>query len=439
MEVILIIAFLIALNGIFVAAEFAIVGAPRAAIARLAEQGNGTARIVHEILQNPASQDRYIATAQLGITLASLGLGMYGEHAVAEWITHQIAAPDIFGLVSIHTFSSVVAVTFLTYLHIVLGEMIPKTLALQNAQQTVLWISRPMMWVKTAMLPLVVFLNGFGNLMLRLIGIDQHTRGKGAQTHSIEELQYIIKESREVGLLKEQSGEVIEELLDFSDLSAKDVMVPRVMINAIPLDAMPRSTREIITTTTHTRYPVYEGDLDHIRGVAHIKDVLRALMRAEPLSSRYVHETPFVPETAPLNDVLKAMIRARTQMVVVMDEHGGTEGIVSLEDLFEEVIGQIEETSTRRPPISIDAIGRLIVAGTVRLEELGEEIDLDLEHEEVDTVSGLILSLLGRPPRIADIVTWKNLQLQVNRVREKGVAECIVVVLEPTEDERLDE
>lgn len=439
MEVILIIAVLIALNGIFVAAEFAIVGAPRAAIARLADQGNRTARVVHEILQSPTLQDRYIATAQLGITLASLGLGMYGEHAVAEWITHQFDTPTVFGVISIHAFSSIVAVTLLTYLHIVLGEMIPKTLALQNAQETVLWISRPMALVKMAMLPLVLFLNGFGNLMLRLIGVDQESRGKGAQTHSIEELQYIIKESREVGLLKEQSGEVIEELLDFSDLSAKDVMVPRVMINAIPLDAAPEFARHVVTTTTHTRYPVFEGDLDHIRGVAHIKDVLRALMRSEPLSSKYVHETPFVPETAPLNDVLKAMIRARTQMVVVMDEHGGTEGVVSLEDLFEEVIGQIEETSTRRPPISVDAIGRLIVAGTVRLEELGEELDLDLEHEEVDTVSGLILSRLGRPPRIADMVTWQNLQFQVNRVREKGVAECIVMVLEPTDEKNPEE
>lgn len=434
MEVVLIIFLLVVLNGVFVAAEFAIVGAPRTTIARLAEQGNTSARLVHAILEDPNKQDRYIATAQLGITLASLGLGMYGEHAVAEWIAHMMGDTTLGEMISIHAFSSIVAITLLTYLHIVLGEMIPKTLALQNATGTALWVSRPMLWIKTAMLPLVLFLNGFGNLMLRLIGIDRHEPSKGAQTHSIEELQFIIKESREVGLLKEQSGEVIEELLDFSDLTAKEVMVPRVMINAVPLDASPELLREIITSTTHTRYPVFESDLDHILGVAHIKDLLRALMRSESLSSKYVHEPPFIPETAPLNDVLKAMIRARTQMVVVMDEHGGTEGIVSLEDIFEEVIGQIEETATRRPPIAVDAIGRLIVAGTVRLEELGEELDLELEYEGVDTVSGLILSRLGRPPRIADMVTWGELQFQVNRVRERGVAECIVMVRPPQEE-----
>lgn len=432
---VLIIAALIALNGVFVAAEFAIVGAPRTSIARLAEQGQITARIVHAILQDPRAQDRYIATAQLGITLASLGLGMYGEHAVAEWIAHMVGDTNLAGIISIHAFSSIISITLLTYLHIVLGEMIPKTLALQHAQETALWISRPMIWIKIAMLPLVLLLNGIGNLVLRLIGIEEAT-GRG-QTHSIEELQYIIRESREGGALKEQSSEMIQELLEFSDLTAKEVMVPRVMINAVPIGASPELLREIITGTTHTRYPVYENDLDHIRGVAHIKDLLRALMRSEPLSSKYVHEPPFIPETAPLNDVLKAMIRARTQMVVVMDEHGGTEGIVSLEDLFEEVIGQIEETATRRPPIAVDAIGRLIVAGTVRLEELGEELDIELEYEGVDTVSGLILSLLGRPPRIADMVSWKNLQFQVNRVRERGVAECIVMV-RPAREEQTD-
>lgn len=430
---VLIIAALIALNGVFVAAEFAIVGAPRTSIARLAEQGQVTARIVHAILQDPRAQDRYIATAQLGITLASLGLGMYGEHAVAEWIAHMVGDANLAGIISIHAFSSIISITLLTYLHIVLGEMIPKTLALQHAQETALWISRPMIWIKIAMLPLVLLLNGIGNLVLRLIGIEEAT-GRG-QTHSIEELQYIIRESREGGALKEQSSEMIQELLEFSDLTAKEVMVPRVMINAVPIGASPELLREIITGTTHTRYPVYENDLDHIRGVAHIKDLLRALMRSEPLSSKYVHEPPFIPETAPLNDVLKAMIRARTQMVVVMDEHGGTEGIVSLEDLFEEVIGQIEETATRRPPIAVDAIGRLIVAGTVRLEELGEELDIELEYEGVDTVSGLILSLLGRPPRIADMVSWKNLQFQVNRVRERGVAECIVMVRSAREEQ----
>ncbi|MDX1584776.1 MAG: hemolysin family protein, partial [Thermoanaerobaculia bacterium] len=379
---VLIITLLIILNGIFVAAEFAIIGAPRIAIARLAEQGNKSAQIVHAILSDPEAQDRYVATAQLGITFASLGLGMYGEHQVAEWIIHSVGETTLAELISIHAFASVVAVTILTYLHIVLGEMIPKTLALQGAMKTALFISRPMVWVKRGMLPLVLLLNGIGNLILKLIGLGPEAQAKGSQTHSIEELQFIIRESREVGLLKEQSGEVIEELLEFSDLTAKEVMVPRVMVNAIPIDASPATMREILARTTHTRYPVHEHDLDHVRGVAHIKDVLRALRHDEPLSSKYVHEPPFVPETAPLNDVLKAMIQARTQMVVVMDEHGGTEGIVSLEDLFEEVIGQIEETATRRPPISEDAIGRLIVEGTVRLEEIGEELGIDLEHDE---------------------------------------------------------
>jgi CBS domain containing-hemolysin-like protein len=426
----LIIALLVAFNGIFVAAEFALLGVPRTTIAAMASGGHRGAKIIHEILEDPVAQDRYIATAQLGITLASLGLGMYGERVIAHWIEQRIAGTGIAQLVSIHLVASVLSVTFLTYIHIVLGEMVPKTVALQSAKKTVLWVSRPMVWVKILMLPLVLLLNGLGNLILKMVGIDRHVRGRSGQEHSIEELQYIVEESRELGLLQEQSSEVIQELLEFSDLTAREVMVPRVHINAIPIDASPEEVREILDRMTHTRYPVYQGDLDHIRGVAHIKDVLRALLRSEPLGSRYVHEPPYVPETAPLNDVLEAMIRGRSQMVVVMDEHGGTEGVVTLEDLFEEVIGQIEETATQRPPIVIDALGRLIVSGTVRLEEIGEELDADLEHEEIDTASGLILSLLGRPPRVGDVVEWQNLRFHVTRIRGRGVDECMITALE---------
>ncbi|HUO83532.1 MAG TPA: hemolysin family protein, partial [Thermoanaerobaculia bacterium] len=279
--------------------------------------------------------------------------------------------------------------------------------------------------------PLVAMLNALGNLTLRMIGIREPVR-TGLSFHSLEELQYIVQESREGGFLREESGAVLQELLEFADLTAGEVMVPRVRIVGIPLAAPAREVAPILRGSLHTRYPVFTGDLDHIVGVIHVKDVLRLLLSQQGVSETQVHAPPYVPEAAPLDQVLAAMIKARTQMVIVMDEHGGTAGIVTLEDLFEEVIGEIEET-TRKPPVHIDAGGIIHAAGTARLEELGEEIDRDLEHEEIDTISGLVLALLGRPPETGDEVVWNGMVFRVTRVEGRGVGECVVEILDTSE------
>lgn len=431
----IVIAVLILLNGLFVAAEFAILGAPRASIERRAADGHPVAQTVQRILHDPRRQDRYIATAQLGITFASLGLGMYGEHALAEWIAQQLASVEALSgltrLVAAHTLASVVAVGVLTYFHIVVGEMVPKSLALMHAERTVLWITRPMLWIKTAMYPLVVGLNGLGNGILRLMGVRRQLTTSHYLT--TDELQFIVQESQAGGKLRAESGRVLRELFEFAELSAREVMVPRVHVQGLPLGATPEQMAAVLREETHTRYPVFEGDLDHIAGVVHIKDVLRLLRDGQPLTPDQVRAPAFVPETAELDRVLEAMRQARTQLVVVMDEHGGTTGIVTIEDLCDEVVGQVEEDLDEIPEILMDADGRLHVAGTVRVEEVGEHLGLDLEHEDVDTVSGLVLALLDRPPRPGDAVVWEGLRFEVEAVEGHGVERC-VVTLEPPED-----
>ena len=424
----LIIAVLILLNGIFVAAEFAIVGAPRAAIDARVARGDRLARAVQSVLRDPQSQDRYIATSQLGITAASLGLGMYGEHVVADAIYALIGKTHSPAWLISHGIASVASVAVLTYFHIVIGEMVPKSLALSQAERMALWITPPMLWIRTLVFPLIVGLNGIGNAVLRVVGVNRREQST-EQYYTSDELQMIVQESEELGAIRSDSGQMLRELFEFGDLTAGEAMVPRVRITGVPVGTTPDRIREILAKSPHTRYPIIEGDLDHIVGMIHIKDMLRLLLRRETIGPGHARALPLVPETAPLDAVLATMRTERSQMVVVIDEHGGTSGVVTLEDLFEEVIGEIAE-GTSGGPLRRDARGRLLVPGTMRIDELGQQFDLELEHEEVDRVSGLVLALLGRPPRVGDTVRYDRLSIEVTAVQGNGVAEVAVTLVD---------
>ena len=420
-----IIAGLIVLNGVFVAAEFAIVGAPRAAIDARAAQGDRLARLVQSVLRDTQAQDRYIATAQLGITLASLGLGMYGEHVLADGIYNTLDRSGAPALIVSHGAASVVAVAILTYFHIVVGEMVPKSLALQQAERLACWITPPMLWTNNVLYPFVIALNGLGNLLLKAIGVNRQAQN-AEQYYTPEELQLIVQESGELGALRSESSQMLQELFEFGDLTAAQAMVPRVRIVGIPVGMEPDQVRELLVDPTHTRYPIYEKDLDHIVGMVHIKDLLRLLVRNETISTSHARALPVVPETAQLDAVLDVMRQDRTQMAVVIDEHGGTAGVVTLEDLFEEVVGDIEEGPATGSQGYRGRDGRLHVPGTMRIDEVGQAFDLDLEHEDVDSVSGLVLMLLGRPPVVGDAVRFQRLQFEVTAVKGHGVEEAAV-------------
>ncbi|NUR56849.1 MAG: HlyC/CorC family transporter [Acidobacteria bacterium] len=337
-----IIGLLVLANAIFVAAEFAIVGAPRAAVDARAAQGDRLARMVQSVLRDPQRQDRYIATAQIGITVASLGLGMYGEHVVAAWMLETIGQASIIQWLGAQAVASAAAVGILTYFHIVIGEMVPKSLALQSAETMALWITPPMLWIQTLLYPLVLALNSLGNATLKMLGVNRQAQNAD-QYYTSEELQLIVQESEEQGALRADAGQMLQELFEFGDRTAGEVMVPRVRISGIPVGARPDDLRRILGRAPHTRYPIYEGDLDHIIGTYHIKDLLRLLLNSQSVSAAGARHTPVVPETARLDDVLALMRKDRAQLAVVIDEHGGTAGVVTLEDLFEEVVGEIDE------------------------------------------------------------------------------------------------
>ena len=429
MTAVLIVLALLLLNAVFVAGEFAVIGAPREAIEHRASVGDRLAKRVHAMLDSPDERDRYIATAQIGITLASLGLGMYGEHTFAAWLESRLVLPDTIRFITAHSLASILAIGALTYLHIFLGEMVPKAVALSHAEPTARTVYWPMRMSLAVLYPLVVTLNATGNLLLRSVGVrrQQHDH---EQAYTPEELQIIVEESARGGAIPRESGSWLGELFEFGDLTAGQAMVPRVRVIGIPMGATPEAVKALMLAHHHTRYPIFDGDLDHIIGMLHAKDLLRRVVLNETITGD-VRPMPVVPETAALDDVLETMQRAQAHMAIVIDEHGGTAGVISLEDLFEEVVGEIDEGWPSVPHLVVEGDGSVLVAGTVRLDELGRQFDIDLEHEDVDSVSGLVLASLGRPAHVGDTADYGRLRFEVTATTGRGVSRARVTLRPP--------
>jgi CBS domain containing-hemolysin-like protein len=416
---------LVVLNGVFVAAEFALLAAPRQALERRSAKGERFASRLMAVLGSSRLQDRYIATAQLGITIASIGLGMYGEHALSDRFASYLGPVPLVGTAAL---AAALALGLLTVLHIVIGEMVPKGLALQHPERIARLTSAPMRLTQAVLYPLVAISTVLASNIIRLLGIRRQARPHD-RLYTPEELQLIVEESEHGGALRRESGKLLRELFEFGELTAGDVMVPRVRVAGVRLGATPSEIRRVLLSRGHTRYVVYDGDLDHITGMMHVKDLLRRLLADEPVTAPEVRRVPVIPNTAALDDVLATMQREGAHMTVVIDEHGGTAGIVTLEDLFEEVVGEIDEGVTRPAPIAPNDDGTATVAGTVRLDELGQHFGLELEHDDVSSVSGLILARLGRLPVVGDVVVYDRMKLEVTATRGRGVKEARASVL----------
>ena len=382
------------------------------------------------ILGDPRRQDRFLATGQFGITAASLGIGMYGEAVLAERLA---AGLDWLGCpewLAAHVVASTVAVAVLTFLHLLFGEMVPKAVALRRSDRIVLGMVSLMTVLEAVLYPFVVLFNAAGNVVLRLFGIRRRERS-AEQFHTPEELRYIVSESEEGGLLRPESGAVLRRLFDFGDLTAAAMMVPRVAVMGLPLGSPPAEAARILRSSPCTRIPVIDGDLDHVVGMLHVKDLLRLLREGRNVERDAVRPVPFVPATAEAGVVLSAMRAGRAQMAVVMDEHGGTSGLITMDDLLEEVIGEVRDVPGARPDLWRDPEGRLHAAGTVRVEEVGEVLGVALEHPEVESVSGLVLALLNRPPKAGDVVEYDGVRFLVTAVAGRGVREVVATLVTP--------
>jgi len=431
---ILIIFFLILLNGLFVAAEFAIVGAPNTRIAQRAEQGSSLAKRVLTILRDPDRQNQYIATAQVGITIASLGLGMYGEHTIANWLIPPLEHLGIFTVSVAHSIAIIISIGGLTYLHVVIGEMVPKTIALKSAETTVLRLVTPMTIAERLFSPVVWVLNGIGNQILKLLGI-QPAEGS-ARLMSPEELEFVVDESFEGGLVEANEQLFIENIFDLSERTVGQVMTPRNHIIGIPTTMDEQSVLLRACQARYTRLPVYNEDLDHITGILHLKDLARQQVDPEKefILTDIISPPKYVPESLSLEDMLVQFRREGFQIAVVIDEFGGTAGVVSIEDLVEEVVGEIlDEFDQEILPIQELEENVLRVRGDLLIDELNQHFDLDIPHPDADSVGGLIMAQLGRIVKPGDKIVIYGVRMEVETV--KGLVIQTVLVTIPNEIE----
>ncbi|MDP9365416.1 MAG: hemolysin family protein, partial [Chloroflexota bacterium] len=407
---------LVLANGFFVATEFALVSVRRTRMQQLAAEGN---RRAAGVLARLDHLDLYIASTQLGITISSLGLGWLGEPALAHLIEPAIDQlrfiPEESREAVKHTVAFAVAFSVITGLHIVIGELAPKSLALQRPDETSLFASGPIHVFTTVFRPVIALLNGVGNAMVRLVGVEPAVGH--ALVQSADELKLAVDASREAGLVEQSAHDLVDRAFLFTDLDARHAMVPRTEMLAVPVEASLDDVLEVAMRTGHLCLPVYEGDLDHVVGMVNVKRLLPLVMAERerrggpraPLDLRAVMTEPLaVPETASASDVLTQLRESHTQIAIVIDEYGGTARIVTLVDLVENLVGEIEDELEPVPTgPAVAADGSFVLDGLTTLVEAKEFFDLDLEDEELDveTVGGYVFSRLGRPAEIGDEVT----------------------------------
>lgn len=430
----IVIAVLILLNGFYVAAEFAIIGVRRSRMEKLSEDGNRTAGWVRSILIDRMKTDRWIATAQLGITLASLGLGMYGEPAIAHFIEPPLH--DWFGLTDaiVHTVGFLFALSLITYLHVVIGEMVPKSLALQKPEQTVLSLTQFMRLSGRAFSVPVTVLNRIGLLVLRLLRMPPPS--DSSRLYTAGELQLIIAESSAGGLVETYEQQLAANIFDFAERRVRQVMTHRTAITAIPLGATEKDILELMDTMRFSRVPVFQDNIDDIIGVLHFKDVIRQQLTNGAFDlKRLLRDVSFVPETLPVDEMLAAFRNQRQHMAIVMDEHGGTLGLVTLEDLIEEVVGEVRDEfdSEEAPPVVVVAPDHIVVQGTALLEDIEEYAALGEHDPHIQTVGGLVMAELGRRPLVGDEIALGPAVLRVEAVERLAVTRVSIRL--PTSDD----
>ncbi|MBA3553466.1 MAG: HlyC/CorC family transporter [Gemmatimonadales bacterium] len=408
---------LVLANAFFVAAEFALVGARKTRLDEMARAGDRKARLARTAVQ---SLDRYISATQLGITLASLGLGWIGEPALARVIEGGFAwLPASAAAVATHTVASIIAFAIITVLHIILGELVPKALALLYPEVVSSWVAAPLLGFSWVMALPIAVLNGTANRLLRVIGIDPP--GETERLHSPEEIRMLVEQSTEGGSLLQQDARLIEGVFEFSEKTAQEVMTPRTQIVAIEADRTVEEAADEVAVARRSRYPVHATSLDEIVGVVHAKDILTALRSRPGQTVRTVMRPPlFVPGTREVEDVLADMKRLKTHLAIVLDEYGGTAGLVTMEDLLEEIVGPIYDEYDRQDrgaPVG----GAAQLEGAMPITQFNTEYEESLDDTDYTTIGGYVFGQLGRLPRVGDRVPAGSHELEVAEMEGRRV------------------
>jgi CBS domain containing-hemolysin-like protein len=436
--ILLIVSLMVFLNALYVAGEFAAVSARKTRVIQLAEQGNSLAVRLLPVLQDPHKLDNYIAASQVGITLSSIVLGIYGERQIAPVIAPWIARLP-FGLdsstagnVAATGIATTLVLLFLTTLQVVLGELVPKSLAIQYPERMALATVLPVKWSADYILkPLIVILNGSGALILKLLGVQADH--EHAHIHSPEEIVILVRESHRGGLIDADERQFLQNVFRSTRVQAGEIAIPRNRMVAAPIDRPLAQVLEMAAESAFTRIPIYEEDIDHVVGFVHLRDLF-ALHRSDPAAGlrRILRPVPFVPESLSLPAVWDELDQAQSYLAIVFDEYGGTAGLLTREDLIEELFGELQdEFDDERAMITPAGEGRVVVRGDMLISNLNDLLEIDLPHDTASTVSGLIMDQLGRVPRVGDTVRIERITLQVEAIAHNSVTSARITLPPP--------
>lgn len=407
---ILAILVLVILNGLFVAAEFALVGARLTRLQAKADGGSKAAKWLVDVFERHAGKDSYIAVAQLGITLASIGLGMYGEPAVAHWLYGPLEDWGVPETAS-HTVGFIVALSAITYMHVVFGEMIPKALALQAPEAVSIRLNLLMRAFSALFRPMVSLLNSIAFALMRLLRIPEPD--KRLSLHTSNELSIVTDESAHSGQLDQHQRDLITNIFELDERPAEELMISRSNIVAIDRSVQPQAVADLIESSARSRYPVIDGDLDHVVGMLHIKDFIRASQLGTMTSvESLIRPLPVVAETMPADDLLEQFKQGSTHAALVIDEFGTTAGFVSLDDVISEIMAdEPSDLVTRHDD------GSLTVDGETTLSDLRELLsDPDFDHDDAVTIAGLVLAHTGMVPEVDSSVHHGRHELVVEQL-----------------------
>jgi CBS domain containing-hemolysin-like protein len=403
---------LVAANAFFVAAEFALVASRRTRIDAMVRRGDRRAKAVKHTLQH---LDRYISGTQLGITLASLGLGWIGKPALAGTLESLFAGlPAPLNVIATESVAVATAFAIITVLHIVLGELAPKALALLHPEKTSRWVAQPLIIFTIATNPFIWVLNGTANAVLRLFGARAPTEHE--RVHSPEELKMLVEQSRKTGGLGAADARMLEGVFEFSEKNAREVMTPRTEIVALPAGASLAEAADRVAAAGRSRYPVTGESLDDVVGIVHAKEILRGLLTgSEAPVQEIARPAFFVPGTREVEDVLADMKRQKVHLAIVLDEFGGTAGLVTMEDLLEEIVGPIYDEYDQAPAASPAAAGPgvPILPGGTEIGEVNRLLKLHLDDDDYTTIGGLLFGRLGRLPKVGDRVNLQGATFEI--------------------------
>lgn len=429
---VVIVFVLVLINGFFVAAEFSLVSVRRTRVEELAAHGSREAKSVQRAVRDP---DRFIAATQLGITLASLGLGWIGEPALSHlleplftWLPGEIA-----GTAAHVAAGGALAFLLITSMHVVMGELMPKSIALQNPEKTALLVARPTLLAETIFRPFIWLLNGAGNFLLRLLGFQP--AGERAELHSVEELKMLVDASQRGGVLAPAEGEMLQAVFDFRDMLARQVMVPRTEMICVEAGQSFADVIDLVAQHHLTKFPVYEKDLDHIVGILHAKDLVRVMRlsaSSRPTPRDLMRDPLIVPDTIRVEALLARFRQRKQHMAILLDEYGGTAGLVTLQDLLEEIVGDVADAfEPGEPDLQRLPDGTVRVNGLMTLEEFNDAFGLNLDDPNYETIAGYVMGRLDRIPRSGDEIDvpvndHEVLRLRVELMDGKRIARLLL-------------